>query len=127
MGKNKNKNKNNDDKMILKNPDDLQEYAHVLRALGNKRFEVYCFDGKKRLAHVRGSLRKTMVKVDNIVLVSLRDFQDNKCDILHIYNPKDVEYLKNKNEITISKNENEDVFEFDYKDEDEDEINIDEI
>jgi translation initiation factor 1A len=121
MVKNK---KNIDNKTIFKNPDDLQEYAIVLRALGNKRFDIYCFDGKKRLAHVCGRLRKTMVKVDNIVLVSLRDFQDNKCDILHIYNPKDVEYLKSINEITINKDEKQDVFEFDY---DDDEVNLDDI
>lgn len=26
--------------------------------LGNGRCEVYCFDGKNRLAHIRGKMRK---------------------------------------------------------------------
>ena len=34
------------------------EYGQVLRMLGNGRCEVYCFDGKNRLAHIRGKMRK---------------------------------------------------------------------
>ena len=30
----------------------------MLRMLGNGRCEVYCFDGKNRLAHIRGKMRK---------------------------------------------------------------------
>merc|ERR1711900_58187 len=35
-----------------------QEYAQVLKMLGNGRLEALCFDGSKRLAHIRGKLRK---------------------------------------------------------------------
>jgi len=38
------------------------EYAQVVKMLGNGRLEAMCFDGEKRLAHIRGKLRK---KVDN--------------------------------------------------------------
>lgn len=34
------------------------EYGQVLRMLGNGRCECYCFDGKNRLAHIRGKMRK---------------------------------------------------------------------
>ena len=34
------------------------EYAQVLRMLGNGRLEAYCFDGVKRLCHIRGKMRK---------------------------------------------------------------------
>jgi translation initiation factor 1A len=34
------------------------EYAQVLKMLGNGRLEAQCFDGEKRLAHIRGKLRK---------------------------------------------------------------------
>ena len=37
------------------------EYAQVTRMLGNGRLEAMCFDGSKRLCHIRGKLRK---KVD---------------------------------------------------------------
>lgn len=36
----------------------LQEYAQVTKMLGNGRLEAMCFDGVKRLCHIRGKLRK---------------------------------------------------------------------
>lgn len=36
----------------------LPEYAQVLKMLGNGRLEAMCFDGTKRLCHIRGKLRK---------------------------------------------------------------------
>lgn len=36
----------------------MSEYAQVLKMLGNGRLEAQCFDGEKRLAHIRGKLRK---------------------------------------------------------------------
>ena len=34
------------------------EYAQVTKMLGNGRLEALCFDGAKRLCHIRGKLRK---------------------------------------------------------------------
>jgi hypothetical protein len=34
------------------------EYAQVTKMLGNGRLEATCFDGEKRLAHIRGKMRK---------------------------------------------------------------------
>lgn len=36
----------------------ILEYAQVTRMLGNGRLEALCFDGKTRLAHIRGKMRK---------------------------------------------------------------------
>ena len=36
----------------------MTEYAQVIKMLGNGRLEAMCFDGEKRLAHIRGKLRK---------------------------------------------------------------------
>jgi hypothetical protein len=38
--------------------EDGQEYAQVLRMLGNGRLEAQCIDGTKRLCHIRGKMRK---------------------------------------------------------------------
>ena len=38
--------------------EDGQEYAQVTKMLGNGRLEALCFDGEKRLAHIRGKMRK---------------------------------------------------------------------
>lgn len=37
---------------------DLAEYAQVQKMLGNGRVECACFDGEKRIAHIRGKMRK---------------------------------------------------------------------
>ena len=60
--------------------EDGQEYAQVTRMLGNGRLEAFCFDGVNRLCHIRGKLRKRVwIGVGDIVLLGLREFQDQKC------------------------------------------------
>ena len=47
--------------------------------LGNGRCECYCFDGVTRLGHIRGKMRKKVwVSAGDIVLVGLREYQDDK-------------------------------------------------
>jgi translation initiation factor 1A len=80
--------------------EDEQEYAQILKNLGNCRFEGYCFDGKNRLLHVPGRFRKRVwINRDDVVLVGLRDYQDAKADIIHKYNPDEVQKLKKMGEI----------------------------
>ena len=58
-------------------------------------FDPFCYDGKKRLAHIRGKMRKRVwVGVSDIVLVSLRDFQDEKCDVIQKYSADEARNLK---------------------------------
>ena len=72
-----------------------QEYAQVLKMLGNGRLEAYCFDGKKRLAHIRGKMRKRVwIGVGDIILVGLREFQDAKCDVVLKYTADEARNLK---------------------------------
>ncbi len=87
-----------------------QEYAQVMRMLGNGRLEAQCFDGVKRLAHIRGKLQKKVwICVGDIILVSLRDFQDGKADVIYKYNPDEARALKAQGELpdTTKINENE--------------------
>lgn len=54
----------------------LTEYAQVTKMLGNGRLEALCFDGEKRLAHIRGKMRKKVwINQGDIILLSLREFQ----------------------------------------------------
>ena len=52
------KNENDDMKRELIFREDGQEYAQVTKMLGNGRLEAMCFDGTKRLCHIRGKIRK---------------------------------------------------------------------
>ncbi|XP_023057678.1 eukaryotic translation initiation factor 1A, Y-chromosomal-like isoform X2 [Piliocolobus tephrosceles] len=70
------KNENESEKRELVFKDDGQEYAQVIKMLGNGRLEALCFDGVKRLCHIRGKLRKKVwINTSDIILVGLRDYQ----------------------------------------------------
>ena len=89
-------------KLELCDPTDFQVYAQISKAFGSGRYNAKCFDGKERMAHARGVLKKKkiFVKVNDVVIVSLRDFgTDDKCDILYIYNDKEIKELKKLGEI----------------------------
>eukprot|EP00161_Ancyromonas_sigmoides_P010223 TRINITY_DN254_c0_g1_i1.p2 TRINITY_DN254_c0_g1~~TRINITY_DN254_c0_g1_i1.p2 ORF type:complete len:135 (-),score=51.33 TRINITY_DN254_c0_g1_i1:50-454(-) len=75
--------------------EDGQEYAQVMRMLGNGRLEAQCFDGTKRLCHIRGKMRKRVwVNASDIILIGLRDFQDGKADVILKYTPEEARNLK---------------------------------
>jgi initiation factor 1A len=83
-GKNRRRGKNEaEEKRELIFKEDGQEYAQVLRMLGNGRLEAQCIDGVKRLCHIRGKMRKKVwVNQGDIVLIGLREFQDGKGDVI---------------------------------------------
>jgi initiation factor 1A len=63
--------------------------------LGNGRLEAMCFDGEKRLAHIRGKLRKKVwINQGDIILLSLRDYQDEKGDVILKYTADEARNLK---------------------------------
>ena len=77
-----------------------QEYAQTLRMLGNGRLEAMCADGKKRLCHIRGKMRKRVwVNQGDYILIGLREFQDEKADVLLKYSPEEARILRATKEI----------------------------
>uniref|UniRef100_A0A7S1TBZ0 Eukaryotic translation initiation factor 4C n=1 Tax=Compsopogon caeruleus TaxID=31354 RepID=A0A7S1TBZ0_9RHOD len=104
------KNENEDEKRELVFKEDGQEYAQVTKMLGNGRCESLCFDGEKRLCHIRGKLRKKVwVNAGDIVLVGLREFQDEKADIILRYTPDEARHLKQYGELPEATKINEGV------------------
>ncbi|KAM7534851.1 hypothetical protein Aperf_G00000112229 [Anoplocephala perfoliata] len=109
------KNENEGQKRDLIYRDEGQQYAKVERLLGNGRLEAYCFDGVKRLCHIRGKMRKKVwINSGDIILVSLRDYQDQKADVILKYLNDEARHLKAIGEIpdTVHLDENNDI-EFD--------------
>lgn len=83
------KNENDNEKRELVFKEEGQEYAQVVKMLGNGRLEAQCFDGARRLAHIRGKLRKKVwINQGDIILLSLRDYQDEKGDVIMKYSGK---------------------------------------
>jgi translation initiation factor 1A len=93
------KNNNFEKKLIFKDPKEDQEYAKVLKVNGSGRYNLLCFDGSERLGICAGNIkRKVRLSLNDIVLVSLWDFQDSKCSIIHKYEIDEILKLKNENE-----------------------------
>ncbi|BGP42801.1 Translation initiation factor 1A [Rhodotorula kratochvilovae] len=131
------KNENDGDKRELVFKEEGQEYGQVLKMLGNGRVEAMCFDGEKRLAHIRGKMRKKVwINQGDIVLLSLRDFQDDKADVIQKYSADEARKLKQYGELPETAKINEtdlgdggegdDLVEFDEVSADEDEDDDDE-
>jgi len=89
-----------------------------------------CFDGIKRLCHIRGKLRKRQwINTSDIILVGLREYQDAKADVIMKYNSDEARRLKNMGQLPDTVNiefgltdDNDIVFENDDSDYDENEI-----
>ncbi|ODA78586.1 hypothetical protein RJ55_05968 [Drechmeria coniospora] len=91
---------NDDQRRELTFKEDGQEYAQVIKMLGNGRLEAMCFDGSKRLANIRGKMRKKVwINQGDIILLSLRDFQDNKGDVILKYTADEARTLKSYGEL----------------------------
>lgn len=96
--------------------------------LGGGRLEAQCFDGVKRLCGIRGKMRKRVwISQGDIVLVGLRDFQDEKADVILKYNADEARNLKAYGELPENAKINEsDPVEF-GDDGDDVEFDFDEI
>jgi len=85
--------------LILKDPKEDQEYAKISSIYGNGRYQLFCFDGKDRLGICAGNIkRRTRFVISDIILVSLWEFQETKCSIIHKYEPEESRKLKNQGE-----------------------------
>jgi len=51
-----------------------QMVGRIVKGLGDRNMLIYCNDGKERIAHIRGGLRKKVARLEtgDIVLISLR-------------------------------------------------------
>lgn len=105
-GKNKRKGKKQqqETKRELEFKDDGQEYAQVTKMLGNGRVEALCLSNNNTvLAHIRGAFRKRVWIVQgDIVLLGLRDYQDEKADIILKYSLDEARTLQAYGEIPTS-------------------------
>ena len=80
-----------------------QEYAFVKDVLGGCRFRLMCWDKKERLGILRGKMvKRQWVRRGELVLASLREFQDEKCEIIQKYSDDQASILVKHNLISES-------------------------
>jgi translation initiation factor 1A len=114
--------------------EELEEYAQVSKLLGDRRLMVTLPDKSETLAIIPGRFRKRCwMKVGDVVIVSRREFEVGKMDIIYKYNDDEIRKLIKDKEIpeyftdTLASNnsDNEEVdFEWDEDGEEEDEKDI---
>lgn len=75
--------------------EDLQLYGLVDKMLGDMRCSVLCSDSTMKVCHIRGKFkRRIWINAGDTVLISMREFEDGKADIIHKYTPEEAEMLK---------------------------------
>ena len=107
-GKNRKKGKNENldqisRELVRKNKG--QDYGQVIRVLGGRKIDVFCFgEGKTKICQIRGNLnQKVWININDIVLVNIRSFED-KGDIFIKYTEDEARQLQVNNEIPRSIN-----------------------
>lgn len=60
------------------NTSDRQMAGRVIKNLGDRNMLIYCNDGRERICHIRGGLRKKVAKIEvgDIVLISIRSMEE---------------------------------------------------
>lgn len=81
-----------------------EEYAYIKKLLGNCRMQVITNSGIEAIGIIRGSLRKfnkrLLIEVGDIVVISKRDYQVSKVDIVHKFNSEQVQHLISENKLS---------------------------
>ncbi len=83
---------------------EYEVFAYVIKLLGNCRALVLCDNGNEAIGVIRGSMRRfnkrVLIETGDIIAVSMRDYQNNKVDIVHKYNMEQCKILINNKEIS---------------------------
>ena len=100
-GNNKKKNQLEGSKIReLELKESMEEYAKVVSLLGDRKITVKLDNGTELLGCIPGKMkRKCWIKVDDVVIVGIREYQEAKVDILHKYNDDEVKKLIQYGEI----------------------------
>ena len=111
---------------MLVEPDDSQSYAVVQAMLGNGRLSAICEDGKTRIARIRGSMRKgggkVIIEPRDLIVVALREYEDDKGDVIHKYTLEEVHEILKWNVLSAALRRALTRSEFQGDDDDEDHV-----
>ena len=85
---------------------DMEEYAKVTSLMGDRKIGVRLPDGSESIGIIPGKFRKgrgkrqgVWISVDDVVLVSHRDFQVGKMDVIYKYTDGEIKNLIQYSEI----------------------------
>ena len=115
--------------IFIEDNDKEQFYGQVSKILGSGRFSVSCFKKsgyefsmEEKICLIRGKMRKrNWININDIVVVSEREFERGKGDIIHKYSNDETNILKQMKKIpnidVNNKKENTEDINFNYTNE----------
>jgi len=100
-GKRKGKKKPSDGvKRTLEIKGDLEEYAKISKMLGDRRVMSVLPDSTEVICVIPGRFRKRCwMTLGDVILISSREFQDGRYDVLHKYKTEEIRHLEKMGEI----------------------------
>lgn len=114
------KNKNTDNTLTIKKltfKEESQDYALVTKMLGDGRLLATTENYIDILCIIRGKLRKRVwINVGDLILISYRDFQTKKADVILKYNEYEISELKRIGELNSLNNNSKTSFDDDKDD-----------
>ncbi len=77
--------------------EDNEQFGLVTQLMGANQVKAICQDGKERMCRIPGKLRKRVwVRVNDVVIVKVWDFQPIKGDIMWRFLGNQTEWLRRK-------------------------------
>lgn len=97
---------NDESQKALVQPTEEQEFAYVTKLLGNSKVSARFYDKRDKdnmrineiICFLRPGLKKKrqFAKMGSLMIISLRDFEKEKADVIYIYNEDEVKRAKRK-------------------------------
>jgi translation initiation factor 1A len=79
---------------------DLEEYAKISKMLGDRRVISILPDSEEVICIIPGRFRKRCwMTLGDVILISNREFQDGRYDVIHKYKIDEIRQLEKKGEI----------------------------
>lgn len=91
---------------VLSLKDDDHNYGYVTKKLGGSRFAIKLNLSEKTIIgrlcgkfKYKSNKKNNWVDIGTVVLVGMREFQDNVADIVHVYTSEEVRQLRRMGEL----------------------------
>ena len=84
-----------------------EKYAYATKICGGRICHVKTLCGIELLCHIRGkssgrNKSSNFIAMGSLLLVGIRDFGKNECDVIEVYNPHEIDLLKQMPDVDLS-------------------------
>ena len=92
---------------LRKSESEEEKYAYVTKICGGRICHVKTLCGIELLCHIRGKFSgrnksSNFIAIGSLLLIGIRDFGKNECDVIEVYNPHEVDLLKQMPDVDLS-------------------------